>query len=237
MPLLLAYEALLALASPGRDVPVRNAADMWLRMLLYAFQVNPLYVSPLLILGLLVFILILRRSEIPLVWGFFLLMLLEAIVYAILLGPLVNTMMDSARRFQLWSGLAGVAFLGGAEFIWSAPRLNLSLSFSPLAELALALGAGLFEELVFRVTLMTVLVSLSRTFFANWIAVSASALIAAALFSYAHHLGSLGDPFSLDLFLFRMFAGLIFALLYQLRGFAITAYAHAIYDVRVILFS
>jgi membrane protease YdiL (CAAX protease family) len=55
----------------------------------------------------------------------------------------------------------------------------------------------------------------------------------AALFSAAHHVGPHGQPYSNYLFLFRLAAGLYFALLYQLRGFGIAVGAHACYNVMV----
>jgi len=64
-------------------------------------------------------------------------------------------------------------------------------------------------------------------------AVALAALASSALFSAAHHVGPYGESFDNYVFVFRMLAGLYFALLYQLRGFGIAVGAHACYDVVV----
>ena len=53
------------------------------------------------------------------------------------------------------------------------------------------------------------------------------------MFSAAHHLGPYGQAYSNYLFLFRVMAGLYFAVLYELRGFGITVGTHACYNVMV----
>jgi hypothetical protein len=58
-------------------------------------------------------------------------------------------------------------------------------------------------------------------------------LLSALVFAGAHHIGPYGEPFEGYVFLFRTLAGLYFALLYQLRGFAVAVGAHACYDVLV----
>jgi membrane protease YdiL (CAAX protease family) len=100
----------------------------------------------------------------------------------------------------------------------------------------IALGAGLYEELLFRVVLVSGLVLLARRAL-GW-GEGAAGLFAtvggALLFSLAHHVGPLGEPFTLDAFTFRALAGLFFSGLYVLRGFGITAWTHALYDVMVL---
>jgi membrane protease YdiL (CAAX protease family) len=49
--------------------------------------------------------------------------------------------------------------------------------------------------------------------------------------------GPYGDVLTPVSFLFRFVAGLLFTGLYYWRGFAVTAYAHACYDIRVTLFT
>jgi hypothetical protein len=56
---------------------------------------------------------------------------------------------------------------------------------------------------------------------------------AAALFSTAHHLGPYGQPYSTYLFVFRLLAGLSFALLFQARGFGVAVGSHACYNVMI----
>jgi hypothetical protein len=100
-------------------------------------------------------------------------------------------------------------------------------------QLMISLGAGIYEELLFRVVLVSGLALLATRVFrwprtrANLFAVVLGALI----FSAFHYIGPYGEPLRLDSFTFRAVAGLLFSGLYVLRGFGITAWTHALYDV------
>ena len=56
-------------------------------------------------------------------------------------------------------------------------------------------------------------------------------VVGALIFSAFHYVGAFGDPFELGSFTFRTIAGVIFSGLYLTRGFGITAWTHALYDV------
>lgn len=101
----------------------------------------------------------------------------------------------------------------------------------------LSLGAGLYEELVFRVLLIpAIALGLERLAGqperrAVGIAVLASAL----LFSLTHYLGPLGDAWALGSLVFRFLGGLAFSVIFVLRGFGIVTWTHALYDVFLLL--
>src|SRR2546426_10234271 len=63
----------------------------------------------------------------------------------------------------------------------------------------------------------------------------AATLGGAAIFSAFHYIGPYGDRLQLYSFLFRMIAGVFFSALYLVRGFGITAWTHALYDVSLLL--
>src|SRR2546430_5591291 len=65
----------------------------------------------------------------------------------------------------------------------------------------------------------------------------AATVVGAGIFSAFHYLGPFGDRFQIYSFVFRMIAGLFFSALYLLRGFGITAWTHALYDVSLLLLS
>jgi hypothetical protein len=118
-------------------------------------------------------------------------------------------------------------------------RLVPALSVTPIGGLGLptqlmvSLGAGIYEELLFRVLIVSGLAALARRSFgwgprpAGMFAVAVGAL----LFSAFHYIGPYGDPFALGSFMFRLIAGVLFSAMYLLRGFGITAWTHALYDV------
>ena len=108
------------------------------------------------------------------------------------------------------------------------------------ADLVASLGAGIFEELVFRLAMLSVLclllvrvcdaLRISRVF-ALLVAVLGSAVV----FSAFHHLGPGAPPYEQGVFLFRTAAGILLGLLFVVRGFAVAVYTHALYDVHYYL--
>jgi membrane protease YdiL (CAAX protease family) len=103
--------------------------------------------------------------------------------------------------------------------------------------LMLALGAGLYEELLFRVLLVGGLAAGLRWVAGLTVPVAGviAAVIGAAVFSAFHYVGEYGDPWELASFTYRAIAGLVFSGLYLTRGFGITAWTHAMYDVYVMV--
>jgi hypothetical protein len=71
--------------------------------------------------------------------------------------------------------------------------------------------------------------------FSRLIAGAVAVVAGALLFSAFHYVGPLGEPFRLESFVFRALAGLGFSALYLTRGFGITAWTHALYDVMVLM--
>ncbi|MEK7469642.1 MAG: CPBP family intramembrane glutamic endopeptidase [Planctomycetota bacterium] len=106
----------------------------------------------------------------------------------------------------------------------------------PLTALVMSAGAGLHEELLFRLLLMNGLVALCKGMkFGPMESFLAALLFSSTLFSAVHHLGPLGDDFTVWVFTFRILAGAIFGLIYWFRGFAVAVYTHALYDMYVLM--
>jgi len=127
--------------------------------------------------------------------------ILEAAIYALTLGALISIVLDR---------LLGLG-LGGPSLV-------------------AALGAGVHEELVFRLALFGGLVALLRNTdqrFAIGVALIASSL----LFAAAHHLH--GEPVSAHAFAFRTLAGAAFGAIFWFRSLAHAVYAHVLYDIIV----
>lgn len=108
-----------------------------------------------------------------------------------------------------------------------------------LANIVSGIGAGIYEELVFRLILIIALMVLFQDVLqlGHKISIILSILISAALFSAYHHIVYLegqfvqSSPFNWTEFGFRTIAGIYFAALFAIRGFGITAGAHAFYDI------
>ncbi len=221
LPLVIAYEVLAAALSQGAG-GVRNGADVILQSL---FQTILGARGPLILGVLLVAVCAylfqrdLRASGGDLRARVLVFMGVESAVLAALFGIVVGSV--TARVLNPLSPLA----------IAAQPH------FSAGEKLMVSLGAGVYEELLFRV----ILVSALAFFFGRvlgWGKTGASiisVMIAATVFSLFHYVGPLGDNFTVQSFMFRLIAGIFFSALYVLRGFGITAWAHALYDVYLLL--
>lgn len=99
------------------------------------------------------------------------------------------------------------------------------------AQIIASCGAGLHEELVFRMGIFAGLGYLLSRRMKPWLGWLIALGFSSVLFSAVHYLPPLGDAFSLSSFVFRLLCGVAFAIIYQLRGFAIAAWTHALYDI------
>ena len=214
MPLLVLYEALIALTTPDTGVVVRLSTDIWIKSIASLVGVGTLKFTVFIVMtmGLLVWFKS-KDNPVSLHGKFLLLMVLESAVWAIVLAKIV-------------SGTVGAVF----AFAPDGDSLSLGQQF------ALSLGAGLYEELVFRVLLVPFLVYLfAKTGFGAKGSVFAGIVVGALLFSAVHYMGAMGDVFTLQSFTFRFLFGLALNALLMLRGFGIAAWTHSLYDVMVIL--
>jgi hypothetical protein len=126
----------------------------------------------------------------------------------------------------------GLSYLTGEAGGDEPPR-------SLMANIVTGIGAGIYEELVFRLILICLLMLLFQDVlrFTHRNSIILSVLISAALFSAHHHVtfldGQLGRTaaFNWMEFGFRTVAGIYFAALFAIRGFGITAGVHAFYDI------
>lgn len=224
LPLLLLYE-LLAFALSGSVVNgVRNGADVLLKSVFVVAGGRR---------GVLIFDLLLLAVGLTLVWRdyrrsgrvlkgrVFLGMVAEAVVYALMFGSIAALLTT-----VLLSGGTHLAIQAGAAPATAMSRLSLP------TQIMVSLGAGLYEELLFRVLLVSGLAALGRRLGWNRLASGVFATVVGALiFSAFHYIGPYGDPWALGSFVFRAVAGVLFSALYLLRGFGVTAWTHALYDI------
>ena len=217
LPLLLSYEVLAWALGGGGQRGIRNGADVLLKSLFLGLGgKHGLTIFTLVLLGTGAVLVIrdLKRSGRPhlRVFGG---MMLESVAYALMLGGV--------------AGLLTNILLTGRLAILSGQLAEFDLP----TQLMVSLGAGIYEELLFRVLLVTALMALARRAF-RWAEVPSgifAAVLGALVFSVFHYVGPYGDPFQVGSFTFRAVAGLLFSGLYIVRGFGVTAWSHALYDV------
>ena len=213
LPLLVIYEILIVL-SQSRYWGIRNAADVWIRTFLMAFDLQAQHLTFVLI-GISLALIPIAKSRargIKLKANYFALMFAECLAFSLVLGVVLQSIL---RLGGLSSGGPGSGLM---------------------QNLALSVGAGLFEEIIFRVILLNLLfLLLSPLLRKKVVAAVVSVLLASFLFSLSHYVGTMADTWQLYSFMFRWAAGLLFTVLYFVRGFAITAYTHTLYDIWVLV--
>lgn len=218
IPWLVIYELCLLAARS----PVDNAAGAWVKTLLATLGRHGLVAVGLLLCGLLCVVVLLRLREAGRDRGVYGGMLLEGLVYGACLGFVAKVL---ASHLAL-----------GRMVPLSLPH-GLETMRGTVEQLGLAIGAGVFEELVFRGLLLFGLFALLRHAIgtdrvsAGLVAV----LVSAWLFSGYHHWGPGGEPYVASVFAFRFWAGTLLGAIFLTRGLGIAAFAHGFYDVLVML--
>jgi len=131
----------------------------------------------------------------------------------------------------LWaSALYVIAFL--------FPAQTLAIG-ALLGDLTAAIGAGIYEEALFRFVLMGGMIVIFHRWMGAptpWV-VPLAAILSAALFAYAHHARSLigSEPWHAGRFALRTLLGALLGAIFWVRGLGIVVYTHALYNVAVIL--
>lgn len=212
LPLMLAYQ--LGILASG----FRNGVDYVTRLLFWAvgYQRNLYLLVNLGILVLFVGAVLYLRKKQKLDLKRFPMMIVESTVYALLMGSFILFLMSKVLHLS--------------------PHLSIAGS-GAYDELIMSIGAGVHEELVFRMGLMVGLAWLgSRVFkLERGAALAGAFLLSSVLFSAAHHIGPFGEPFKFGVFTYRLLSGLVFATIFYYRSFATAVYTHALYDIYVLL--
>ena len=215
LPLLAAYEGGLFCLGGDQGVRLRNGADAWLRWAFDVFGAGHALAAPAVVLAVMLVWSWWRwadRPEDPVTVWFG--MAFESALFAVVLWQF-------SRNFgPIIDGL-GI-------------QLQITVRTAPAAQILTFIGAGIYEEVLFRLGLFGGLALVLRAVRIPWpVAVLLAAFVAALAFAAAHHVGPYGEPRRADYFAFRTAAGLYFTVLFVARGFGIAVGAHAGYDVLV----
>jgi membrane protease YdiL (CAAX protease family) len=197
--------------------PVENAAGRWFRTVGESLGSRGLSLIGLLVAALLLAVVGLRAKQAARDRGVFGGMLAEGLLYGAVLGVVAQTV---ANQLPL-----------GRMVPLALPGLSRSVE-----NLGLALGAGVFEELLFRAVLLGGIWSLLRHLLgadrltAGLVAVG----VAAWVFAAWHHWGPGAEPWDDAVVRFRFAAGAVLGGIFLSRGLGIAALAHGFYDVLVL---
>jgi membrane protease YdiL (CAAX protease family) len=149
--------------------------------------------------------------------------------------------------------LESILFGGGLLFLARFHQALLSIESDSLVgkiqptlgNVVAYLGAGVYEELIFRMIALSVLVAIIKSCGCStktsWCLSVSLSSVAFAAAHYQFQFGAVGsewmssgfDGFVWSTFVFRFSAGVLFCLLFLFRGFGIAVGAHALYDILV----
>ena len=211
LPMFLVYELGLFLMRGTEFSYIKNGADVLIEEAISTLGFDIFYISSSLFL--LVFFVIAyyqkkNYQSFTIFKSYLAIMLLESFIYASLL----------------------LVFLGNMGlYLMDISVENIQFN------LILSLGAGIYEELIFRVFFLFIIYRLIQFIFKSMSLFSTqffALFISSILFSLFHFMGS--ESFSQDAFTIRFIAGILLGLLYINRGFGITAITHSFYDIFVI---
>ncbi len=229
-PMLVAYEGGLLLWPQA----MRNGADVWLRALLEYAGFSQYLLLPLLTCGILLAWHHLRHDPWKVQGHVLYGMLVESMTLGFLLvvgAQLQRSLLNELASLPAASSTTCAILEEGAFLV-------RAMAF---------LGAGIYEELLFRLILLSLLVAglcqcgISRQASCLTAVALSSLVFAAAHYQLDLHFGSwhlatsVGDTFQWPSFLFRCSAGVFFSLVFLYRGFGIAVGAHALYDILVSL--
>jgi hypothetical protein len=165
-----------------------------------------------------------------------------AVAVAFLLALRAKVKDRATRRFDLYlliilEGIVYGALLGPVVLRVLGAPLALAAGAGDGYDLALGVGAAVYEEILFRLVVIGGGMALLKGKRPVDRVLSAAILViaSAAAFSLFHHLGPGSEPFTLGTALYRFVAGLVLGGLYVLRGFGVTAYTHAAYNAFLVL--
>ncbi len=214
LPLLAVYElgvAAIQAAHPGSP-PVKLVAEDLLERFLAACGATGYHLPALAVVAILLSWQVASKEPWKIHWPTILGMTGESLLLAVPLLAL-NYVVGHVS-------LGNLAAATGTGRAWHAP-------------LILSLGAGIYEELVFRLMLICllsfVLVDVARV--PKQYGLAAAIVLSSAAFAMQHQVPIGSEPYVAVRFAFRLLAGGFLASVFAMRGFAVAVGCHAFYDI------
>jgi len=149
-----------------------------------------------------------------------------------------KTLLDNQVNIRYLLMMIAESFLWCSGLLITMKGFSLSFLANPitsnlLEQFYLSIGAGIWEELVFRFGLITIIAYIINLIFryGRVMSLCFSLIISGILFSLFHYIGVYGDLFTWQTFILRTFAGIFLGAVFLLRGLGISVYTHIFYDM------
>lgn len=233
LPLLAVYEFGVLFLGGDQEAACRNGADFWLRNWLFSAGLQHPWLLPAIVIVLLGGWHLWARHPWRCSFDTLVGMFAESLLFALVLVVLGQALHIGFERVS--------------HITFSLSQTN----HAPAAARAVGfVGAGIYEEVLFRLALLPVTIAALRACLPARAAVAAAVLLTSLLFAAAHYvelgdaagwIAGLGDavarvtsrPALWFSFTFRCLAGVVFCLLFLKRGFGVTVGCHTVYDLLV----
>jgi len=217
-PLVVGYESAVLWLGGATAEELRTGADIWMRHGLASLGLADRWLLPLLLVLILMGWQVVSFRDWRFSPGILVGMVVESLAWAVvLLG--ISRLIDVGFTYleQTRPPILGINPRG------ADPTSSALIGY---------IGAGVYEETLFRLILVPILFGTLRLLQAPQVMASTLAVTGSALlFALAHHAGSPGEAFTWFAFVFRWMAGVFFAWVFVLRGFGIAVGTHAVYDI------
>ena len=210
------YEFLTFIQNYDQVLMVRNGADVLIREMFNIFGHYSVHVYSISLFLIMIFIAYQNRHLIKnanISFQLLFLMLIESI---------------------LWSSVLLIIMLFSQKLF-----LSFSTTSNLFEMISISIGAGIWEELTFRLFGISAITFIFYTLFQYKKSYSTliALIISSLIFSMFHYLGVYGDIFTWESYSYRSIAGLILGTLYITRGFGISVYTHIFYDIALVGFT
>ena len=209
-PFLVMYEVLFFFHFQFQDIYIRNTADFVIRNSFNFLGFFSQFIIPffLFFLGLFIyFFKIKKNKKFKIIRSYMFLMIFEGLLYGLLLSLIFNDI----NYFQFNTNIHQSNFL-----------LNTYLS----------IGAGIWEETLFRLLLLNFFIFVLFKIFSDssYFNILLAMFFSSIIFSLFHYIGADAEQFNWYIFYIRFLAGILLSLIYYYRGYGVVSVTHIIYD-------
>ena len=207
-PFFLMYEILAFFLFDSSNYVIRNSADIIFRDIFQIITNNTIftYNSLLLILILCFIFYSYNDKETEFNLNYIFLMFIEGIILGLCLVVILN-------GYNVFNYSSQNYFLIDYSFMFYS-----------------CLGAGIWEEILFRYLLLTILIIFLNKVTNKYTSIIISIIISSLIFSMFHYIGSSGDVFTIYTFIVRFVGGIYLSIIYLYRGLGISMISHIVYD-------
>ncbi len=209
-PFFFIYEFIAFFKFSNQSYQIRNTADIIIRDFIGLFTDNVMFLYSVAIAIIFSVIFISKFSEIK--------------KYKFNLKYIISMYLEG-----LFWGTILIIFLNGFKYFNSFYDGIIVNDY--LLSFYFCVGAGIWEELLFRLICINSILLLLKYFrFSILLSIILSFTISSVFFSLFHYIGTIADTFTIYSFIYRFVGGFYLSILYYSRGIGISMMTHFVYD-------